>query len=100
MFRVIVFVFATLIAASPALAEENSACVERSEFLKHLSSNYDEAPVAMGLTSTGRVLEVVVSEAGSWTIIVTLPSGVSCGVASGESWEGVFPQLVDGGPKA
>ena len=98
MFRVIVL--ATLMAASPALAQENSACVERSEFLKHLSSNYDEAPVAMGLTSTGRVLEVIVSEAGSWTIIVTLPSGVSCGIASGVSWEGALPQFVDSGPKA
>ncbi len=99
MFRVIVL--ATLIAASPALAQESSACVERSEFLKHLSSNYDEAPVAMGLTSTGRVLEVIVSEAGSWTIIVTLPSGLSCGIASGVSWEGLLPpQLVDSGPKA
>ncbi len=98
MFRVIVL--ATLIAASPALTQESSACVERSEFLKHLSSNYDEAPVAMGLTSTGRVLEVVVSEAGSWTIIVTLPSGVSCGIAAGVSWEGLLPQLVDSGPKA
>ena len=97
MFRVALLV--TALAAFPAMAQEQSACVKRSDFLKHLSANYDEAPIAMGLTSTGRVLEVVVSETGSWTIIVTLPSGISCGVASGVSWESLGSKPTKG-PKA
>ena len=43
----------------------------------------------MGLTTGGGLLAVVVSRTGSWTIIVTTPNGISCGVASGESWESV-----------
>ena len=46
----------------------------------------------MGLTTSGKVLEVVVSAGGSWTIIVTTPSGISCGVASGESWKDMSPE--------
>ncbi len=80
------------LAVAPALAQDAGPCVERSDFLDHLSLRYGEAPVAMGVTASGGVLEVVASETGSWTIIVTWPSGVSCGLASGESWETFVPR--------
>ena len=89
MFRVALLL--TLLAVFPAMAEPPTACAKRSDFVKLLSSNYDEAPVAMGLTASGRVLEVVASDHGSWTIIVTRPNGISCGVVSGESWQRVTP---------
>lgn len=80
---------AALLMLVPAAAaqEESAPCVKRSDFLHHLSSNYKESPVAMGVTASGRVLEVVASPSGSWTIIVTMPNGISCGIASGEAWE-------------
>ncbi|MEE8202307.1 MAG: hypothetical protein V3S95_00490 [Alphaproteobacteria bacterium] len=90
---------AGLLVAFPAMAQESAPCVKRSDFLKHLSSNYDEAPVAMGVTASGRVLEVVASDHGSWTIIVTMPNGISCGIASGESWEHLTAPISKG-PKA
>ena len=89
MFRVALALAA--LAAFPALAQEPAQCVKRSELLDRLSANFDESPVAMGLTTTGKVLEIVVSEGGSWTIIVTTPGGISCGVVSGESWQSLSP---------
>ncbi|MCH7889517.1 MAG: hypothetical protein IIA00_09595 [Proteobacteria bacterium] len=80
------------LAAFPALAQEAPTCVKRSDLLDHLAANYDESPIAMGLTTSGKVLEIVVSEGGSWTIIVTTPSGISCGIASGESWKDMSPE--------
>ena len=41
----------------------------------------------MGLTSTGKVMELLTSSAGSWTILVTMPGGPTCVIAAGESWE-------------
>ena len=76
-----------------AMAQQPPPCVDRADFLKHLESNYEEAPVAMGLTTGDGLLEVVVSRTGSWTIIVTPPNGISCGVASGKNWESVFDTL-------
>jgi len=38
---------------------------------------------------------VLVSEAGTWTILVTAPSGTSCAVASGEAWQSL-PLTVAG----
>ncbi len=92
--------FATLIGAfaitGSALAQQAAPCVKRSDFLKHLSTNYNEAPIAMGVTASGRVLEVVVSEKGTWTIIVTMPNGVACGIASGDGWETVAAPIAKG----
>ncbi len=85
------------VAATPALAQQQAApCVKRTDFLKHLSTNYDEAPIAMGVTASGRVLEVVVSEKGTWTIIVTMPNGVACGIASGDNWETMLAPIAKG----
>lgn len=67
--------------------QQQPPCASRADFLNHLSTKYREAPVAMGLTANGGLLEVVASKDGSWTIIVTTPNGMSCGVASGLSWE-------------
>ena len=68
----------------PALAQ--TVCHERGEFVEQLGRQFAETPLAMGLTADGKVLEVLVSNGGSWTIIVTMPTGMTCGVAAGDSW--------------
>ena len=82
---------AALVAAhpAPARAQAQTVCGERTKFLEHLGKSYAESPVAMGLASNGSILEVLASEKGTWTIIITMPNGVSCVVASGEAWEEV-----------
>ena len=71
----------------PAMAQ--AVCSERGKFLERLATGYEESPVAMGLASNGSVLEILASDGGTWTIIVTTPAGKSCVVASGEAWEEV-----------
>ena len=81
----------------PASAQQ-SVCGKRGDILKQLSIRYSEAPAAMGLSSTGGMLEVLTSPAGgSWTIVMTMPNGVSCLVAAGENWESVKPFVVGSG---
>ncbi len=91
--------FALLLSGSliafPALAQQVGPCETRANFLDHLSETYKEAPVAMGVTSNGHMLEVVASESGTWTIIVTAPSGITCGLVAGESWETMKIALID-----
>ena len=72
----------------PAAAQQQAACAKRGDDLKHLSSKYTEAPVALGLANNGGVVEVFSSQKGnSWTIIITMPNGPTCMVAAGENWE-------------
>lgn len=83
------------------LANEASAqlaCGKRTEVLQHLADKYQEAPVSIGLSSNGGVLEVLSAPTGgSWTILITMPNSVSCMVAAGENWQAV-PQTAQLGP--
>ncbi|WP_299396330.1 hypothetical protein [Pelagibius sp.] len=79
-------VLAALTAASDPAEAQGPQCAPREAILKSLSKNYKEAPVNMGVTSTGSLLEVLASPSGSWTILVTVPGGPTCMVSSGEGW--------------
>ena len=88
-----VVILASILSALSLPAMAQVVCSERGKFLERLASGFEETPVAMGLASNGSVLEVLASDDGTWTIIVTTPKGRSCVVASGEAWEDV-PFLV------
>lgn len=75
------------VASLPAAAQA-PACVKRTDLLQHLANRYHETPVAVGIADNGALLEVFVSTEGeTWTVAVTLPSGVSCLIATGEQWQ-------------
>jgi len=62
-------------------------CDQRARVLGHLAQKYKEAPVAIGVTSTGGMVEVLTTgDGGTWTIILSNPNGTSCLVAAGEGW--------------
>ncbi len=64
-----------------------SACNPRTDVLGHLAKKYGEAPVAIGVTNKGGLVEVLTSGDGNtWTIIVSMPNGTACMVAAGEGW--------------
>ena len=80
----------SLIASPDGSADtpEKSSCETRKAVLDFLSSKYAEAPVAMGISKDGGVVEILTSGPGStFTIIVTMPNGMTCMVAAGNSWE-------------
>ena len=77
-------VIATCAIFTPALAA--AVCLERDVLIGRLATGYDEAQVGAGLASDGSVIEIFVSETGTWTIIITTPSGRSCAVAVGIDW--------------
>jgi hypothetical protein len=71
---------------TPAVAQ--ASCGERREIVTSLEQRFEETPVGIGLMQPGRVLELLVSESGSWTLLVTMPNGRSCIISAGEHWEG------------
>jgi len=87
--------FLYLIALVAAVASQEVAaglaapgpCDRHATVIDLLSERYGEAPVALGVTGNGSLVEVLVDAArGTWTIIVTSPEGLSCLVLSGEGW--------------
>lgn len=82
---------ATLALAAPAAAQMPSQqmppCGPRASILEQLERDFAETPVSRGLASNGTVLELLVSASGTWTMLISLPSGNSCFGAAGEMWE-------------
>lgn len=89
------FVLGIAAALSPS-AEAARVCGDREEILKRLEQRHEETPRALGLSSDGGVLEVLVSPSGGWTILVTYPKRPTCVVAVGEAWQAL--QLAGGEP--
>ncbi len=81
---------ATLFAthlATPAVAQ--TVCAPRATFVDQLGNKYQESPVAVGLTATGSMIEVLAAQDGSWTILITKPGGPTCMISHGEAWQNV-----------
>ncbi len=73
-------------------ADAQSIAAPRAEIVKQLGDTYAEAPVAIGLTGDGNVIELFTTGDGStWTMVVTSPDGLSRVVASGETWVSTRP---------
>ncbi len=81
------------VGASSASAE--AGCDNRAKILSALDQEYKEAPVGIGLTQSGRVIELLVSRKGSWTLLATGPTGLSCLIAAGENWEAMALPVGD-----
>jgi len=69
-------------------AEAQPSCASRDLVVERLASRFGETPRSVGLGANGNVVKVFASaETGTWTIIVALPNGIACLVASGHAFE-------------
>jgi hypothetical protein len=71
----------------PSAASAQISCGPRDQLVKVLAEQYKEDPVGIGLTQPGQVLEVFASQAGSWSMVMTMPDGKACLIAAGDNWE-------------
>lgn len=80
--------------ASPVAALQ---CGDRDKIVAHLAETYGEGRVSVGLAENGAMVETFASpETGSWTLLVTSPQGLTCLLASGESFEPVSEVVPSG----
>lgn len=85
MKRLILGLAMVALIASPATAQ--SVCGDRDEIVSRLESAYLEKQVALGLDSSGSVVELFASKnGGTFSILVSRPDGVSCLMTAGEGW--------------
>lgn len=78
--------FAALILNTPAEAQQ-SRCAERQKVLDQITEKYGESRRGMGLAQNQGIVEMYASdETGTWTILLTLPNGMTCLVASGSDY--------------
>jgi hypothetical protein len=83
------------------VAAQGQNCGARTAVIERLAERYGESRQSIGMAPQGRVVEVFASlETGTWTITVTMPDGMTCLVASGQSFENLDEPLEPTGIKS
>ncbi len=97
------FAAAALLGPVGAHAQTQSQallCDQRASIIDRMAEKYREAPVAIGVTSTGSIVEVLTTGDGTtWTIIVSNPNGTSCLIAVGEGWRALRFNIAAADPR-
>jgi hypothetical protein len=72
--------------------------LDRGRVIAQLERDYAERPAGAGVASNGGVMELFIAPGGAtWTLVLTMPNGLSRLVAAGEGWASVPPRL-EGAP--
>ena len=78
--------------------ESKYADFDIDKVVERLSTKYGESRQSIGMAPKGRVVEIYASlETGTWTITVTTPNGITCLVASGQSFENLEEPIEPAG---
>ncbi len=86
-----------LFAGSPSIAAAQTVCVDRAAMLDRLAAEYGEQLTEVKMIENFGLVEVLKSPSkGTWTIILTKPSGISCVLAAGQ---GLGPFRGDSGSR-
>lgn len=71
----------------PTVSHAQLACAERDQVVSRLEAKYGETFSGGGMQNAKAIYEVWSSnEAGTWTILMTRPDGISCVMATGTNW--------------
>lgn len=93
--------FAGLILATHHGFAQTGQCGPRAEVLAVLADRYGETRQGIGLAANNAVVEIFASDVSrSWSIIATMPNGMTCLVASGEGYEPMREELPTAGEPA
>lgn len=85
----------------PGTARATAQCAPRDTVAANLATQYGETRRIIGLAQDNTVMELYAApETGTWTLTVTLPSGVTCLVAAGSSFEATADTLPAKGDPA
>lgn len=88
---------AALMCSLPIMAmAQGRNCAPRDVVVARLAEKYGESRQSIGLGGQGMVMETFASaESGTWTITVTMPNGMTCLMASGQSYEALADPLPE-----
>lgn len=80
-------ILGTIGGISASQAQSPMPCGLHKDVVAALAGGFDERAEAMGVTSSGDLLEIFASDEGeTWTLVLTRTDGMSCLVFSGQNW--------------
>ena len=75
------------ICGAAAQADAAAQCAPRADIIKALGDKFHESEAGRGLINPNVVLEIFVSDQGSWTVLASDTKGQSCVLSVGEGWD-------------
>lgn len=88
---IIIMVIVAILGTAGNAAQAQTSCDAHSTMVEKLEGNYQEVQAGLGLATNGALVQLYVSESGSWTMLLTNARGVACLIAAGHNWEIVKP---------
>lgn len=89
---------AALLIGQTATGQTNQ-CSTRDDIVQSLNSDFGETRRSVALASDNTMVEVFASDrTGSWSITVTLPTGHTCVVSSGQAYQEINLANLDDMP--
>ena len=86
--RLMTAMFFAVFAMSGIAQAKADQCATRTDMVKALGEKFHENQAARGLVNPNVVLEIFISDQGTWTILATDTHGQSCVITAGEGWDG------------
>ncbi len=77
---------AVLLLVGAGVSHGQQVCNQREGIVTRLANRYNEQVIGQGLAG-GTVVEILASESGTFTILYSDPSGVSCIIYVGTGWQ-------------
>ena len=74
-----------VVPSSPAGAAQ---CGPYAALIDQLKSKFQEQRQATGFIAEQAMMELFIAESGTWTVVVTMTTGMACVVAAGSNWDG------------
>jgi hypothetical protein len=78
---------AASVSGAATKAQAAAQCAPRADVVKALGDKFHESEAGRGLINPNVVLEIFVSEQGSWTVLASDTKGQSCVLSVGEGWD-------------
>ena len=72
---------------TPAAGRAAQQCAPHDVVARSLADQFSETRRSIGLAQDNTVMELYAADTGTWTLTVTLPSGLTCLVAAGNNFE-------------
>ena len=88
-----IFLFVAMaVGFAPSARADDAFCATHEKLAGILNEKFGEQKLGMGLAGQTAMVELFVSDKGTFTLVATNTSGVACIVGAGDSWEKADPK--------
>jgi len=88
---------ALMLPATPSVAE--LFCSNHDAIVAGLTDSFHERRFGYGVASDAAIIEIYVSDDGTWTVLMSDVTGRSCVLAAGDGWESSVEDVRETEPR-